>query len=124
VVATADLSRAHRQRRCVQLVDAQQRQSGHGPDDVDDRVDGADFVQLDLVGRHAVDAALDLGDPTQHRQAPFSNVSVERRRRDQALDHVERPMWRPGPGDDVDPGCPDGPSHDLRGVDSLEAVER
>jgi DnaK suppressor protein len=39
-----------------------------GADDVDDRVERAHLVELDVVGRDAVDAALGLGEPREDRE--------------------------------------------------------
>ena len=41
---------------------SEQLEGGARPDDVDDGVEGADLVEVDRVGRHAVEAALRLGE--------------------------------------------------------------
>ncbi len=41
-------------RRCGNLFDAQILQAPHRTDDVQDAVDSADFMEMDLVDRHAV----------------------------------------------------------------------
>ena len=45
----------------LHLVDAEHLERGARADDVDDGVDAADLVEVDLVGRAPVEAALDLG---------------------------------------------------------------
>ncbi len=49
------------------LVDRQRLEGGGDADDVDDGVDGADLVELDIVGIDAVDRALGLGERVEHR---------------------------------------------------------
>ena len=39
----------------------------HRADDVDDRVERADLVQMDLLDRHLMDRRFGLGQPLEHR---------------------------------------------------------
>src|SRR5262249_41478150 len=64
------------------------------PDDIQDRVDGADFVQVDFLDRHAVHLTLDAGD--RHKRGVSLRAHGIRRtgRRDDLPDraHVS-PVW-------------------------------
>jgi hypothetical protein len=39
-------------------------------DDIDDGIQGADLVKMNLVRRRVVDASFGLGQTTEHRHAP------------------------------------------------------
>src|SRR5262249_53536785 len=54
-----------RQRRGLDRVDAEELEAEGGPGDVDDRVDRADLVEVDVVDRGAVDLRLGGGEPLE-----------------------------------------------------------
>ncbi len=74
---------AGRQRRTVQPLDAKQPQSYDAAHDVDDRIERADLVEVDLVFGHAVDARLSGGQQPEHRRRSLPVVVRQRRCLDQ-----------------------------------------
>ena len=50
------------------LVDVEELQGGAGADDVDDGVEGAHLVEVDLVRWDAMETPFDLGERREHRQ--------------------------------------------------------
>ncbi len=75
------MSSAHRaladgDRAAHDAVDAQHLQRGTGAHHVDDRVERPDFVQLHLIGRHAVHRAFHFG---QHSERALSTSGHARR---------------------------------------------
>jgi hypothetical protein len=67
--------------------------SGEHADDIDDGIDAADFVQVDLVHGHAVDAALDLADAGEDTHRALLDVAEKCASFDDLAD-VAR--WRSG----------------------------
>ena len=57
----------------------QQAQADHAADDVDDAVDRADFVEVHVFDRRAVDLGLGAAQPAEDRQAPLDVRYRERR---------------------------------------------
>ena len=53
-------------------------------DDVDDRIERADFVQVDLVERHVVDRGLRLAEPAEEVNRAILALPRERRALDEA----------------------------------------
>jgi hypothetical protein len=53
--------------RCYDTRPAEQIQGDAGANDVDDGIDGADFMEMDFVGRVTVDLSLGHGDSAEHR---------------------------------------------------------
>ena len=49
----------------------------HGADDVDDRVERADLVQVHLLHRHLVDRGFGLGEPLEQLRAPGPGPAAE-----------------------------------------------
>jgi hypothetical protein len=49
---------------------SQQFDAGQHADDIDDGIDSADFVEVDVVDGHAVDAGFDLADPGEDTDGP------------------------------------------------------
>ena len=64
----------------------------HGADDVDDRVDGADLVQVDAVERHVVNRGFGFGEPVEQRDGARLPGRRQRRTTDVALDVGEAVM--------------------------------
>ena len=62
----------------------------HGADDVDDRVERADLVQVDLLDRHAVDRGLRLGEPLEQLHRAVLALGRQRRALDEPRDLLER----------------------------------
>ena len=67
------------------------------PDDVDDRVERADFVQVDLLHRHVVDGGFRFGEPIEERRRTRLSLVGQRRLRDALLDAGEVIVPMPGP---------------------------
>ena len=59
--AACDEAPRERERRGDHALDAELLEQHERPADVDERVERAELVEVDVVGRHAVDPALDLG---------------------------------------------------------------
>ncbi len=89
-VRALDHSTAERQRRDDQLADRQRIDGPGGADDVDDRVDRADFVEFDVVGIHAVDLAFRFGEPREDLQRQLANPRREIARANQVADRAKR----------------------------------
>jgi hypothetical protein len=70
----------------VMVVDAEHLECGAGADDVDDGVDPADLVEVDLVRRPAVQAALGLGEGLEHGRCTLLDPLGEAGLGDEALD--------------------------------------
>ena len=54
--------------------------------DVDERVERAELVEVDVLGRNAVDAALDLGEARERLQRPCPHALGKVRRLDELAD--------------------------------------
>ncbi len=59
---------AGRHRARTHIVDAEQLKRRARADDVDDRVNASHLMEVHLLGRAAVHAALDLGEGTERRE--------------------------------------------------------
>ena len=62
-----DHSAADVERRADDRVGAEPLQPEHRADDVDDRVEGADFVEMHLLDRHLVNRRLGVRQPLEQR---------------------------------------------------------
>ena len=60
------------------VVDAEPLEGVHGADDVDDRVEGADLVQMDPLDRRVVDRGFGLGEPLEQMDCPFLPLGRQR----------------------------------------------
>ena len=91
-VLRARESVAHRQRRNQDLADAKLIESPCRADDIDDRIDGADFVKVNLVGRGVVNLGLGLGERFEYRD----RAMFDRFRASDDLSIIARisPKWR------------------------------
>ncbi len=67
------------ERRGHDPIDTEPLHAVHGADDVDDRVERADFVQMDAFERHVVDRRLRLGQPPE--QPDCAILAFPRQRR-------------------------------------------
>ena len=74
------------QRRADDAVGADPLEREHGADDVDDRVEGADLVQVHLLDRHLMDGGLGLGQPLEQRLRAVAARRRQRRPVDQRED--------------------------------------
>ena len=63
-------SEADRDRRTGHLVDTQHLERGTGTHHIDDGIDPAHLVEVDLIGRSAVEATLGGGEGPEHGQSP------------------------------------------------------
>ena len=91
-VRDLDGAAADVQRRRDDVVDAEPLEREHGADDVDDRVERADLVQVDVVDRHVVDGRLGLAQPLEQRDRARLPRCRQRGVADQMRDLFERPM--------------------------------
>ena len=71
------------ERSTVDRVDAEQIEADRRAYDVDDRIDRADFVKMDIVGRRAMDRRLGFGQSTEDAQRRLSNPLAQRRTLDE-----------------------------------------
>jgi hypothetical protein len=85
-VRTLDAATAHVHRRRDDVVDAEELERVHGGHDVDDRVEGANLVQVHLLERHLVDRGLGLGEPAKERHGPLASAHRKGRPANQFLD--------------------------------------
>src|SRR5690606_17727587 len=60
-MGTPDHAAPHRKRRAANLFHAQQKKGGNGTDNIDDGVHGANFMEVDLFLRDAVNRRLGPG---------------------------------------------------------------
>ena len=81
--AAADVDRRHDDAIGLEPFDRE-----HGADDVDDRVEGADFVQMHLVDRHAVNRGFRLAEPAEHLDRAGLAGFAQRRAVDRRVDLV------------------------------------
>ena len=72
-----------RDRTADDPLDTEHFECGTGTDDVDDRVDRPDLVELDVVGRHAMHRALDVRKRGEGGQRSGGNPRRQIRRRDE-----------------------------------------
>ena len=69
---------SQRQRRCVDLLDTQQRQAGHYADDIHDRIQRANLVEMHLAGGDAMHLALGFGQQREDAQRALFQLGCER----------------------------------------------
>ena len=81
---------ADRDRAADDGVDPEDLERDADTDDVDDRVERADLVELDVAGVDAVDLAFDLGEGPVDRERPIAGAFGKVGRADQ-LEHVAGP---------------------------------
>ena len=62
-----------------------------GTDQIDDRIEGANLVEVHRFGGHAVNAALGLGQAPEQRDRSLAHLRVERTTIQQGLDLGQRP---------------------------------
>jgi hypothetical protein len=96
----------------LQVVDA-----GAGADDVDDGVEGADFVEVDLVAGGVVDLGFGIGEAGEGGDGGFFDGVGEGGVLDDGGDVGEVAMGIGLGGLDVGEGGAEGAFHDLGGVD-------
>ncbi len=80
------------ERRRDDAVRAQPFEAEHGARDVDDRIEFADLVQMNLLQRHLVNGGLGLGQPTEELDRAPAGALREGRPVDQPDDLLQRPM--------------------------------
>ena len=66
-----DRSAAHVERRDDDLVGAKPFHAEHGSNDVDNRIEGTHFVQMDALDRHIVNCSLCLRQLLEQRHRPI-----------------------------------------------------
>jgi hypothetical protein len=76
-VGDPDRAAAERDRRAHQPVQAQVHEPGGHPDDVGDRVERPDLVEVHVVDRDAVHHGLGLGDPAEDLQGDVAHHGIE-----------------------------------------------
>ena len=74
-----DHAAADVQRRAHNLVHAEPFEAKHGADDVDDRVESTDFVQVHLLDRHVMNRGLDFGQALEQRFRAIAAGGGQRR---------------------------------------------
>ena len=80
------------QRRGDDPIGAEPLEREDAADDVDDRVERADFVQVDVVDRHLVDVRFDRREPAEQRDRAIARRRRQRRAGDQPLDLGDVPV--------------------------------
>ena len=88
-VRRMDHAAADVQRRADDAVRAGPLHREHGTDDVDDRVERADLVQVDLLHRHLMDRRFRFAEPLEHGLGALAPRGRQRR----PVDHVED-LWQ------------------------------
>ncbi len=89
-------------------IDSEACDGGANADDVDDGVVAADLVELDLIGGHAVQRALDVGEPPERGGRPLARRLVECGAADDREDVVQAAGDHGAGGSDVDRLCLEG----------------
>ena len=69
-----DPARPQRQPRADDVFGPEQVKAERYTNDVDDGIDRADFVELHVIGRSAVDCRLDLREPREHGACALHNA--------------------------------------------------
>ena len=82
----ANRSRADNHRSTGQTIELERVEKGTAADDVDDRVDGSDFVKVNVLGIDPVSGSLDLREIGKQPQRQLSNFGLEARTFDQVTD--------------------------------------
>ena len=82
------------ERRRDHVVDAEPLEGVHRSDDVDDRVEGADLVEMDLLDRRVVDRRFGLGQPLEQMRLRRSCPSADSADRRDRGDDVRQVMMR------------------------------
>ncbi len=85
-VGAVDESRAFEEGGRKDAVDAQSMDADAKGDDVDDGINGADFVEGDFVGGHSVNLPLGDGDAVKDGERPGLNLIGQRRAIDEVFD--------------------------------------
>ena len=80
------------QRRAHDLIHARPLERVHSTDDIDDRVESADLVQMDTLDGHLVDRRLDLREFLKQRLRAIPAGGGQCRAIDQAEDFRKRSM--------------------------------
>jgi hypothetical protein len=86
---------------------AEQVQPGAGADDIDDGVDGADLVEVNLVDWSAVRLRLGFGESNEDRERRIPDGRVERGVLEQRADGAPIPRWLIIAAFDADPSALD-----------------
>ena len=103
-----DASRTQGERRALHARDSERRQAGAGSDNIHDRVDRSDLVELHTIDFHPVHFCLGLGKTLEHSQTEFLDLGVDGR----AIDHHPNvapgaiSMSLPAAHDHIDMLCP------------------
>ena len=87
-----DHAAAHIERRREDPIGAEPFQRKHRSDDVDNGIERADLVQVDLFDRHVMNRCFDFREPLKHRLRAFAAGGRERRLVVQAEDLRQRAM--------------------------------
>ena len=83
---------AHIQRRAEKLLDAQLLETCRGADNVHDRVNRADFVEVHLLDGHAVNERFGLPQPPEYVRRSLGNRALQPGPLNQLKDFVQRSM--------------------------------
>jgi hypothetical protein len=73
-VRSLHLARAHIQRRTSEFVDAQHFETDRRAHDVDNRIDGADFMKVNLFDGNLMNASLGFGQPRENLAGAFGRA--------------------------------------------------
>ena len=90
----SDHAAADVERRDDYAIGGEPLEREHRADDVDDRVDRPDFVQVNAIERGPVNGGLGLAQPPEHRDRPGLARVAEGRAANRRLDLLQRMMRR------------------------------
>src|SRR5438105_11951896 len=88
----ADRAAADIERRGNDALCPEELERVHGADDIDDRIERADLVEVDPVGRRTVDRSFDLSKPRKQRLCAIFSCGAQPRAFDQRVNFPKRPM--------------------------------
>ena len=83
-------SGSERHGRRPHFIDAEEVERQAGPDDVDNRIDGSDLVEMDLLDGHAMGPRFGLAEQTEYFDRPLLNSVGQDARLDQ-VDNFSKP---------------------------------
>ena len=81
-------------RRTYPAIDSERETARGGARDVDDRVHGAHFVKMNFLDRNVMDPGLGLPKQAKGAKRQIADIGIQRRRRDEPLDFLERASVR------------------------------